>query len=85
MHFVQAPLIALMVVILDERFDLSFEVTGQKVVFQQYAILECLVPAFDFTLGLQVGRGTVHMTYLLICKIISLLVSHMTWTVVDNH
>ena len=30
---VQALVIALMVVVLDERFDLSFEIAGQEVVF----------------------------------------------------
>ena len=42
---VQALMIALMVVMLDERFDLSFEIARQEVVFQQDAVLECLVPA----------------------------------------
>ena len=31
---VQALVVALMVVVLDERFDLSFEIAGQEVVFQ---------------------------------------------------
>ena len=31
---VQALVIALMVVMLDERFDLSFEIAGQEVVFE---------------------------------------------------
>ena len=34
-HIVQALVVALMIVVLDERFDLAFEVTGQEVVFEQ--------------------------------------------------
>ena len=40
-HIVQALLIALVVVMLDERLDLRLQVTGQEVVLQR------LVPALD--------------------------------------
>ena len=43
-----------MVVVIDEGFNLGFEVTGQEVVFQQDAVLQCLMPAFDLALGLRV-------------------------------
>ena len=39
-HVVQALVITLVVVTLDERLDLLFEITGQEVVFQQHAVLE---------------------------------------------
>ena len=57
-------MIALMVVMLDERFDLSFEIAGQEVVFQQYAVLECLVPALDLALCLRMHRCAAHMAHL---------------------
>ncbi len=41
---VQALVITLMVVVIDEGFDLGFEVTGQEVVFQQNAVLQGLMP-----------------------------------------
>jgi hypothetical protein len=41
---------ALIVVILDESFDQSFEVAMHGLVFQKDAVLECVVPAFDFVL-----------------------------------
>ena len=44
---VQALVIALMVVMLDERIDLLFKVARQEVVFQQDAVFKCLVPALD--------------------------------------
>ena len=50
---VEVFVIALMVVMLDERVDLRFEVAWQEVVFQQDAVLERLVPAFDLTLCLR--------------------------------
>jgi hypothetical protein len=46
---VQALVIALMVAILDERFDLLLKVAGQEIVLQQDAVVERLVPALDPT------------------------------------
>ena len=48
----QAFVVTAMVVMLDERLDLGLKVTGQEVVFEQDAVLEGLVPAFDLALGL---------------------------------
>ncbi len=42
----QALVIALMVVVIDERFDLSFEISRQEVFFQQNAVLQGLMPSF---------------------------------------
>ena len=60
----QALVITLMVVMLDERFDLAFKVAGQEVILQQDAVLERLVPAFDLALCLRMHRGTAHMAHL---------------------
>ena len=40
----------MVVVVVDEGLDLGFEIAGQKVVFQQDAILQGLVPALDLAL-----------------------------------
>lgn len=42
----------MMVVMLNEGFDLAFQVARQEVVFEQDAIFERLVPAFDLALAL---------------------------------
>ncbi|SEL42088.1 hypothetical protein SAMN04488032_1293 [Pacificibacter marinus] len=60
-------MIALMIVVVDEGFDLSFEVTRQEVVFKQDPVLQGLMPSIagrrlqsnlpkglDFALGLRV-------------------------------
>ena len=39
---------------IDEGFNLSFEITWQEVVFEQDAVLQGLVPAFDLALSLRV-------------------------------
>lgn len=44
--------VAMMVVMLNEGFDLAFQVARQEVVFEQDAIFERLVPAFDLALAL---------------------------------
>ena len=51
---VQALVVTLVVVMLDEGLDLSFEIAGQEVVFQQDAVFHGLVPALDLALGLRV-------------------------------
>ena len=48
----QALVVLVAVVVIDEGADLSFEVPGQVVVFQQNPVLHGLVPAFDLALGL---------------------------------
>ena len=37
---------------IDEGFDLGFEITWQEVVFQQDAVLQGLMPTLDLALGL---------------------------------
>ena len=49
-HVAQALVVALVIVIFDERLDLAFEVSRQEVVFQQDAVLQGLVPALDLAL-----------------------------------
>jgi len=53
---IQALVVALMVVVIDEGFNLSFKIAGQEVVFQKDAVLQGLVPPFDLALGLRVIR-----------------------------
>ena len=48
-YVVQALVVSLVVVIVDECPDLALEITWQVVVFQQNSVLQVLVPAFDFT------------------------------------
>lgn len=43
---VQALVVALVIVVIDESLDLSLEITWQKVVFQQNAVLQGLMPPF---------------------------------------
>ena len=52
-------MVALMVVVVDEGLNLCFEITWQEVVFQQDAVLQGLVPAFDLSLCLgMIARAT---------------------------
>jgi len=51
-HVAQRFVVALVVVVLDEGFDLGFEVAGQVVILQQDAVLQGGA-ALDLALGLQ--------------------------------
>ena len=44
-------MITLVIVVLDKRIDLGFEVAGQIVIFQQDAVLQGLVPTLDLALS----------------------------------
>jgi hypothetical protein len=62
-HIVQALMVAPMVVVFDERFDLGLKVSGQKLILQRDAILEGLVPMLDLALGLGMARSAAHMAH----------------------
>jgi hypothetical protein len=59
----QALMIALVIIVFDERFDLRFQIAGQVIVFQQDAVFQGLVPALDLALRLRVERCTANMTH----------------------
>src|SRR5215510_11514717 len=50
-EIVDALVVSAVVVVVDESRNLSFEIAGLKVIFQQDAVLEGLMPALDFALG----------------------------------
>src|ERR1700739_2401190 len=53
-----ALVISTVVVVFDESRNLSFQIARQKVVFQQDAVFEGLMPALDFALGHRmIGRS----------------------------
>ena len=62
-YVAEALVVTLVVVVLDEGLDLGLEVTAQEVVFQQDAVLQGLVPAFDLALGLRMIGRTAHMLH----------------------
>ena len=65
---VQALMVALVVVVIDEGPDLMFEITGQIVVFQQNPVLHRLVPALDLALGLRVERGSANVIHFVVLQ-----------------
>ena len=62
---VQALVVALVIVVVDEGPDLSLEITGQVVILQQNTVLHGLVPAFYFALDLRVEWRPTDMRHFL--------------------
>ena len=60
---VQALVVALVVVILDEGPDLAFKVAGEVVIFQQHTVLHSLVPTLYLALGLRVEWRPANMRH----------------------
>ena len=51
-------MVSLVVVVIDEGFDLGLKITGQEVVFKQNTVLQGLMPTLDLALGLgMIGRS----------------------------
>jgi len=80
----QALVIAPVVVMLDKGIDLSPEITGQVLVFQQNAVLEALVPSLDLPLSLRVIRGASDMIHLLILQPICQFAGDIARTVITQ-
>ena len=59
-------MVTLMVVVTYEGGNLGLEIARQEVVFQQEAVLEGLMPAFDLTLRLRVIRRTARVLHALV-------------------
>ena len=49
-EIVDALVVSVVIVVVDEGRDLGFEIAGQEVIFQQDAVLEGLMPALDLSL-----------------------------------
>ena len=67
---VQALVVAVVVVVIDEGTDLAFQVAEQELVFQQDTVLHGLMPALDLTLGLRMVRGTANVIHSLVIEIV---------------
>ena len=64
----EALVVAVVVIVIDEGADLPFEITGQVIVFEQNPVLERLMPALDFALGLGMVWRATNMIHALIFK-----------------
>ena len=85
-------MVALVVIVIDEGLDLTFEIAWQVIVFQQNTVLHSLMPAFDFALGLRVEGCATNMCHLLpfqpFCQIArdvtGSVVTEQTWHVAND-
>ena len=57
-----------MIVKADGPADLSLWITGQKVVFQQDAVLQSLMPSLDLALGLGMVWITMNMIHFVVIE-----------------
>jgi len=71
-------MVALMVVVIDEGFDLSLQIAGQEVVFQQDPVLQSLMPPLDFALRLRMIRGSPAVLHALVLKPFSQIARDVT-------
>jgi len=60
--------VALIIIVIDERFNLDFEIAGQEVMLQQNAFLQGLMPPLDLALGLRVIERTSNMIHALVTQ-----------------
>ena len=81
-HVAQALVVAVVVIVLDERLDLGLEVAGQEVVFEQDAVFQGLVPALDLALGLGMHRSAAHVAHLPVLDVFSQFAGDVAGTIV---
>ena len=65
---VQALVITLMVVMIDERLNLGFKVAWEEVVVQQDAVLQSLMPTLDLALCLRMIGCAADMVHVLVLQ-----------------
>jgi hypothetical protein len=58
----QALVIALVIVVFDERFDLRFQIAGEVIILQQDAVFQGLVPVLDLPLRLRAAAASNNVT-----------------------
>ena len=71
-----------MIVMINERFDLRFQVYWEEIVFEYDAVLQGLVPSLDLALRLWMLWRTPDVPHFLIAKPFSQLARYITGTVV---
>ena len=77
-----ALLVTLVVLILDEGLDLTFEIAGRAVILQQNPVLNALVQMLEFALGSRMDRGTPNVVHLLIAQPLGQIARDVTGPVV---
>jgi len=78
----QAFMVTAMVVVIDERADLSLEITGQIIVLKQDAVLERLMPTLDLALRLRVAGRAAHVTDIAFVQPLSQVSRDIGWAIV---
>ena len=81
-YVVEALVVALVIVVLDERLDLVLKIAWQEVVLQQHTVLEGLVPALDLALGLRMEGCAANVIHLLAIEIVGQFSGDVTRAVV---
>ena len=75
-------MISLVIVVIDERLDLFFQITGQEVILQQDAVLQRLVPTFDLALRLRMIRCAANVAHLVVVEPVSQLAGDVTRSII---
>ena len=83
-HIVEALVVAPMIVVLDEGLDLAFEITGQKVIFEQNSVLQGLMPALDLALSLGMERSPANMIHAIGADVIGQFLGDVTGPIVTE-
>jgi hypothetical protein len=83
-EIIEALVVSAMVVVLDKGRDLGLEVFLEEVVFDEDAVLQRLVPAFDLTLRLRMAGSAVDLVDLVFLRSFTEIGSDVTRAVVGQ-
>ena len=79
---VNALVVSLMIVMIDECLDLRFQVCWEEVVLQQDAVLQCLMPSLYLALCLRMIWRTSDVAHFLVIQPFSQFTRDITGSVV---
>ncbi len=65
---VDALVVSLVIVMIDEGLDLRFQVCREEVVLQQDSVFQGLMPPFDFALGLRMVRRSPDVPHISVAQ-----------------
>ena len=75
-------MVTLVVVVPNEGCDVRFKITGKEVIFKQDAVLERLMPAFDFTLCLRMIWRAARVRHAFVFQILGQITGDVTGPII---
>ena len=75
-------MVPFMIIMLDEALDLLLQITRQKVVLKQHAVLQRLMPTLDFALRLRMIRSASDVAHTVVIDVLRKFAGDITRAII---